>query len=90
MVFSYEFLCCIFIGKLNEKIAPAPSGLFSAQIFPSCASMMLLQMYSPNPVPLSDFVTNLENNIGIIWWSIPGPLSFTLTMTSASWIFDDI
>jgi len=54
------------IGKLNLNIAPFPSELFSAHIFPPLASIILLYINSPNPVPLSDFVTNFENNLGKI------------------------
>src|SRR5712692_5917700 len=41
-------------------------------------------MNKPNPVPLSDFVTNFENKRGNISGSIPGPVSFTLTRTLSS------
>jgi hypothetical protein len=41
---------------------------------------MLLDINSPNPVPLSDFVANFENNLGNISESIPEPVSFTLTI----------
>ena len=37
-------------GNVNEKVLPSPRVL-SAQILPSCCSMILRQMVSPSPVP---------------------------------------
>src|SRR4051812_22080393 len=45
---------------------------------------MLLQIYSPNPVPLSDFVANFINNLGKISESIPLPVSFIFIIISLS------
>ena len=39
------------MGKLNEKLAPTPFELFSAQILPPCASIMPFEIKSPKPVP---------------------------------------
>ncbi|HEY7079986.1 MAG TPA: hypothetical protein VH500_09810 [Nitrososphaeraceae archaeon] len=36
-------------------------------------------MNNPKPVPEEDFEANLENNLGNRSWSIPVPVSFTLT-----------
>jgi hypothetical protein len=53
------------VGKLKLKVAPLSRRLFSAHILPPWASIMLLQMNNPKPVPpTSDFVTNFENNLG--------------------------
>jgi hypothetical protein len=41
----------LFTGRLNVKVAPITSGLFSAHILPPCASTILLEIYNPNPVP---------------------------------------
>ena len=38
------------IGRLNENVA-LPSGLFSAQISPPRASIILFEINNPNPVP---------------------------------------
>jgi hypothetical protein len=66
-----------YAGKLNAKVAPSPSGLFSAQILPPWASTMLFEINSPRPVPLSDFVENFVKSRGIMSGSIPVPLSAT-------------
>jgi hypothetical protein len=84
-------LFSLLIGKLKLKVAPTPplpslpSILFSAHILPPWASIMLLQINKPSPipVPLSDFVANFENNLGKISESIPLPVSFILTMTTS-------
>ena len=39
-------------GSLKVNVAPFPSLLLSAQILPPCASIMLLEMNSPRPVPV--------------------------------------
>jgi len=58
--------------RLNANVAPFfPSLLFLAHILPPCASIMLLEINSPNPVPVSDFAANFENNRGYISGSIP-------------------
>ncbi|MGC2426174.1 MAG: hypothetical protein WA421_04000 [Nitrososphaeraceae archaeon] len=44
---------------------------------------MPFEIYSPNPVPVSDLVTNLENNLSSISGSIPAPLSLMLITTSS-------
>jgi hypothetical protein len=39
-------------GTLKKKVAPFVwSPLFLPQIVPPCASMILLEMYNPNPAP---------------------------------------
>jgi hypothetical protein len=69
-------------GRLNENVAPLSSALFSAHILPPCASMMLLDIYKPKPVPpLSEFEANFENSLGNISASIPLTVSFTETIT---------
>ena len=70
-------------GRLNINSAP-PSWLFLAVIVPPCASMILLEINRPSPVPVADFVANLLNSLGIISASIPEPVSVTLTIT---WLF---
>jgi hypothetical protein len=69
------------IGKLKENVAPLPSVLFSAHIVPPRASTIFLEINNPNPVPSKDFAENLENNLGNISWSMPDPVSLTLTIT---------
>jgi hypothetical protein len=65
-----------FTGRLNVKVAPITSGLFSAHILPPCASTILFDMNNPNPVPpVSDFVVNFVNSLGNISRSIPVPVS---------------
>ena len=48
-------------GILKLKVLPIPFWLFDAQILPPCASTMFFEMYSPKPVPLSDFEINFSN-----------------------------
>jgi hypothetical protein len=59
-------------GKLNENVAPSfPSLLFSAHILPPCASIILLEINKPKPVPpISDFEANFVNSFGNMarWW----------------------
>ena len=63
-----EFLVIhLLIGRLNEKVAPFLSELFSAHIFPPCASIIAFETNSPIPIPsLEDLevvlvvVTNLR------------------------------
>jgi hypothetical protein len=43
--------------------------------------MILLEMNRPKPVPFCDLLVNFVNNLGVIDGSIPGPSSFTLTIT---------
>ncbi len=71
------------VGNLNEKVAPL-SSLFSPHILPPCASIMLLQIYNPKPVPFSDPVVNFVNNLGSISATMPEPVSFTETITEPS------
>ena len=52
------------MGKLNENVAPFPSSLFLAQIFPPWASIMFFDMKRPKPVPWKDFDANFVNNLG--------------------------
>ena len=42
---------------------------------------MVLEINSPSPVPLKDFVANFVNSLGNISGSIPVPVSFILTVT---------
>src|SRR5581483_5254495 len=41
---------------------------------------MFFEIYRPNPVPVLDFVVNLVNNLGNTSGSMPGPVSFILTI----------
>src|SRR6266487_4701693 len=84
-------LFSLLIGRLKLKVAPTPplpslpSILFSAHISPPWASIILLQINKPSPIPglLSDFVANFENNLGKISESIPLPVSFILTLATS-------
>jgi hypothetical protein len=64
-------------------VQPFPLLLFDAQILPSWASIIFLEIYSPNPVPppSSDLVTNFENSFGRILGSIPHPVSLIFINT---------
>ena len=73
---------------VNVKVAPLPSRLFSAQMLPPCASMIFLEINNPKPVPVSDFVTNLVNSLGMISGSIPCPVSLILTTMSLALPFE--
>jgi hypothetical protein len=80
----------LLIGILKIKVAPFPSALFAAHIFPPCLSTMFLEIYKPKPVPFSDFVVNFENNLGSISESIPTPVSFTVIITSLPFLSVEI
>ena len=71
------------IGRLNAKVAPFPSELFSAHIFPPWVSIMLFEINKPSPVPLEDFETNFSNSLDNMLESIPKPVSLMLTMTTS-------
>jgi len=71
-------------GSLKVNVAPFPSLLFSAQILPPCASIMLLEMNSPRPVPVWDLVVNFVKSLDMISGSIPEPVSLTDTMSCPS------
>jgi hypothetical protein len=59
--------------------------LFLAHILPPRASIILLEINRPRPVPpASDFVVNFENSLGNISGSIPTPVSFTEILTTLS------
>ncbi len=62
-------------GRANANVTPLPSALFCTQIFPPWASIILFDMNKPKPVPVTDFVANFANNLGIISGSIPVPVS---------------
>src|SRR5438067_2480254 len=81
-----QFLVSPLKGKLNAKVAPLPFTLFFAHILPLWASMILLEINNPNPVPLSDLVENFVNNLGNISRSMPLPLSDTYTTTQSSFL----
>jgi hypothetical protein len=49
---------------MNVNVAPFPLALFSANILPPLASIMLFEINNPKPVPLSDVVANFENKRG--------------------------
>jgi hypothetical protein len=61
--------------------------LFSPHILPPCASIIVLQIYNPKPVPLSVPVVNFVNNLGSMWESMPVPVSLIETMAEPSSIF---
>ena len=67
-----------FIGHLQSNkvkyIAP-----FVHLIHGVDSEKLLFEINKPSPVPLSDFVANLENNFGYISGCIPVPVSFTVT-----------
>jgi len=73
-------------GKVNEKGAPVLFTLFLAQILPRWASMIFFVMNNPRPIPFSDRVVNLVNNLGSISLSIPFPLSL-IDITAHFWSF---
>src|SRR6188472_1048841 len=84
-------LFSLLIGRLKLKVdppaplPPLPSILLSAHILQPWASIILLQINKPSPipVPLLAFVANFENNLGIISESIPLPVSFILTIATS-------
>src|SRR5215208_2132101 len=85
-VYDYSFnnFFSLIIGNVKLNIAPLPSESFSAHVLPPCTSIIFLQMYSPNPVPvLESLVVNFENNLGNISFEIPFPVSLTLTIASS-------
>src|SRR5919198_4444991 len=93
-LYYLEWICFVLFsllwsnnGRLKLKVAPFPSILFSAHILPPWASIILLEINNPNPVPVEDFEVNFVNNRGIISGSIPLPVSFTLTMAQLSFFF---
>jgi hypothetical protein len=62
----------MYAHRTNANVDPfLPSLLFLTRILPPCASIMFLEMNNPNPVPVSDFAANFENNRGYISGSIP-------------------
>src|SRR5215211_1245850 len=71
-------------GILKVNVAPLLSLLFLAQILPPCASIMLLDMNNPRPVPVWDLLVNFVKSLDTISGSIPVPLSLTETMISPS------
>jgi hypothetical protein len=66
------------IGRLRLKVAPLPSILFSAHIFPPWDSMKFLEINNPKPVPPESVETNLENSFGIVIGDDPVPVSLIL------------
>src|SRR5262245_5148979 len=84
--FGKAFEACT--GKEKKKVAPLPSWL-SAQIRPSWASTILLQITNPRPVPLCPEFRPLETcrYFSNIWpissLEIPIPVSLTHALTSA-------
>src|SRR5215208_2322486 len=76
-------------GRVKLKVAPFLSGLFSAHIVPSWASIMLFDMNNPNPVPPASFLdllANFENNLFNSSESIPIPVSLTVIMASSCFV----
>ena len=57
MIISYHSLI-LTNGRTTLNVAPLPSVLLVAYNFPSCASIIFLEIYRPNPVPLWDLVAN--------------------------------
>ena len=88
-----SYCCCYCLdyfnltGNVNLNSAPFPSKLFTPHILPPCASIIFLQIYSPKPVPVVESeVANFVNNLDNILSDIPSPVSFTLTITSSSFL----
>jgi hypothetical protein len=50
----------------------------------------VLDMNNPSSVPVSDFVANFVNSLGIISGSIPFPVSLTLALSSFFVLIDII
>jgi hypothetical protein len=81
--FDFRAPSCDSCGKVKKKVAPFSSLLLLAPIMPPWASIILLDMKRPSPVPLVvDFVANFANSLGNISGSIPVPVSLILTKTS--------
>ena len=81
--YGYKFIL-FFNGRLKPNVAPLSLKLFSAHIFPSCASTIFFEIYNPKPVPLLDCVTNFVNIFGNISEDIPVPVSFIITQIALS------
>src|SRR4030095_14335683 len=71
-VFSIQVLS----GRLKLNVAPL-SALFSAHIFPPCASTIPFEMKSPSPVPISDLDANFVKSLDEISYSLPLPIFLT-------------
>lgn len=52
------------MGMLKANVAPLPSLLFSAHIFPPWDSTIFFARKRPSPVPFSDLVANLVKRLG--------------------------
>src|SRR6478672_8378520 len=57
---SYKliFYSALFTGNVKLNVAPLPSELFSAQVFSPRTSIILFEIYNPNPVPESDLLAD--------------------------------
>src|SRR5687768_9760074 len=52
------------MGRLKVNVAPLPSLLFTAPIFPPWDSTILFARKRPSPVPFADLVANLVKSLG--------------------------
>ena len=91
---KFQYFGYYLIGILNVNVDPLtflPSSfrllllLLIAHIFPSCISIILLQINNPKPVPpvIEELVANFVKSFGNISGSIPVPVSFILTRISS-------
>src|SRR5450755_583230 len=69
------------VGNVNRNVAPSVA-LFSAQMRPPCASIMVRETDSPIPMPLAFVVKNGSKMSPSSTEGIPGPVSLTITSTS--------
>ena len=72
---------CLVVGKVKLKTAPR-GALALAQRRPSCASMIVRQMESPMPSPVSLLVWKGWKTSSSASGAIPGPVSQTETCSS--------
>jgi hypothetical protein len=90
---KFQYFGYYLIGILNVNVDPLtflPSSfrlllLLIAHIFPSCISIILLQINNPKPVPpiIEELVANFVKSFGNISGSIPIPVSFILIRISS-------
>ena len=69
-IISYHSLT-LTNGRTMVNVAPLLSELLAAYNFPPCASIIFLEIYRPDPVPLRDLVANFEKSLGNISGCIP-------------------
>jgi hypothetical protein len=71
---EYEIAFHYTDGKIKLNVAPFPSLLFSAQMVPPCASIILLEICNPKPIPEDESVLNFSNSFECIFGFIPLPV----------------